>query len=278
MKIIGIKEIQKIETEMLEEFKNILDTAKIPFYIRAGSLLGAVRHGGFIPWDTDVDIEIPINFYKEAINLLEKNLSNNFKIYKNEEDISYGQLFARLGINNFNDRVVHIDLFPIIGITDNIKKQNIFFKKINSLSFLFNFKKQTFKEVSKSKRLYKVPFKIILWLLLKLIPSKKIIKQTFDLIYMYHDEKAEYVVNPFSKYKQKSIFPKEYYNETKHLKFENIILPVPYKYEQVLTQLYGDYSVNKNVSNIDIETFTIEIDKSIYKNFKLIEGEKNEKV
>ena len=75
---INITQIQKIENEMLRETIKILGRNGITFYMCCGSVLGTVRHGGPIPWDTDMDILIPFNMLEKARNCLESELSDRF--------------------------------------------------------------------------------------------------------------------------------------------------------------------------------------------------------
>lgn len=280
MKKVYIKDIQNIELQILKEIKEIFSKENIPFYLRAGSLLGCIRHKGFIPWDTDVDVEIPIINYEKAILLLEQELSKHFQVYRNNRSKEYGQLFARVGLTGFNDGVIHIDLFPMVGMIDEPKKQEKYFKQLNRLMFYFNLKKKIFSDLLISRKKIKIPFKILLWHLLKLIPSKYFIKNSEKLVYKYDYEKCDYVVNPFSKYRQKSIFPKQYYVSTLYKKFENIDMPIPFEYEKILIQLYNDYQILKNEYKIN-EKFCLEVNRSLYDQLlKIInkEGNGNEKI
>ena len=86
-KYLDIKEIQKEELNILKETIKFLNKNNIKYYIFYGTLLGAVRHQGFIPWDNDIDIAIPRPEYEKLINILKEknNKINNMNI----ESIGY---------------------------------------------------------------------------------------------------------------------------------------------------------------------------------------------
>lgn len=124
--IKDIKVLHKYLFNIATTVDEILTSHNIPFIIAYGSLLGAVRHGGFIPWDDDMDFYVPYDKYKEAWEVLESELKDPYEIvsYKTNQacealfykvhdkrtylndKMSYGHNGKKLGIN--------IDLFPIV--------------------------------------------------------------------------------------------------------------------------------------------------------------------
>ena len=93
MAVINIHQIQRIELEMLRETDAILRKNGIRFYMCCGSVLGTVRHGGPIPWDTDMDLLIPADQLNRARDCLEKELSPRFCIDDLQKNKKYCKLY-----------------------------------------------------------------------------------------------------------------------------------------------------------------------------------------
>ena len=92
---LNTKEIQNVCLEIMEEFDRFANEHHLRYYLAGGTLLGAVRHGGFIPWDDDVDLMMPRSDYEQLINLYQ---DNRYILSCCEKDPSYGTPFARLWI------------------------------------------------------------------------------------------------------------------------------------------------------------------------------------
>lgn len=125
MKKISLDEMKKIELNMLIDFAKFCDDNNFTYYLSGGSLLGAVRHKGFIPWDDDIDIMMPREDYNKALKTYKSDIYEIDSIIVNES--SYNR-YAR--INNINTKLesnlrknleesVFIDIFPIDGLPDN---------------------------------------------------------------------------------------------------------------------------------------------------------------
>lgn len=111
--------------DILCEVDKICRRHNLKYWLCSGTLLGAVRHGGFIPWDDDIDIEMPMGDYKEFLKIASEELSPNFVLQTDETDSGYFYTFAKvrdrnsyLAESNRFDRIfqyqgVFIDIFPI---------------------------------------------------------------------------------------------------------------------------------------------------------------------
>jgi len=86
--------------EIMKEFDKICKKYNLPYILDSGTCLGAVRHGGFIPWDDDVDIGMWHKDYKKLLKILSKELSNNYFLQTIKTDKNYHRMFAKITDKN----------------------------------------------------------------------------------------------------------------------------------------------------------------------------------
>lgn len=119
-------QLRKLQLKMLEiliTVTSIADKHNIPYWLSGGTLLGAVRHKGFIPWDDDIDIELFRDDYRKLLKVLEKELPSDLYLQK-PSDRSYRLLFSKVrdknskiieaddALDSFNEKGIYIDIFP----------------------------------------------------------------------------------------------------------------------------------------------------------------------
>ena len=134
MAIINVKQIQFIENEMIKEIIDILNRNGVVFYLAFGSVLAAVRHHGPIPWDSDMDILVPVPQLQKAISCLEAELSERFIVHGSHNDKNYSWFFPRVALSRNSSFVVHVDIFPVFGLPNNNEDQVKICKKLNKCS------------------------------------------------------------------------------------------------------------------------------------------------
>lgn len=263
MKKIGITEIQKIETHMLSIVAKICEENSISYYLRAGSLLGAIRHNGPIPWDLDIDIEVPIDQYKYLYEIFKKSLPDHLKVYWYEEP-NYPLLFMRIGVYNFDYDAIHIDIFPMIGLSNNKKTNRRILREFLILQWLYKIKNFNFSQIfNKRKRFFPILF--ILKTLLYLVPNKLIEKHTEKKLFKFNFSQSSLVVNPFSRYMENSIFHKSYYEPAIYWDYANLKVSIPNNPEKILKQLYDNYMEFPSQNKINkLKKTSVYIDGELY--------------
>ena len=141
MKKLSLKEIQEIQLNILIFLDKICKENKIKYYLSSGTLLGAVKYKGFIPWDDDIDVILFRDDYMKLMKVL-KNQVENYKLLSIYNTKDYYYAFAKLVDTNtvltenakkIKDMGVYIDIVPMDGyISGNINKE------IKNLRFIRN--------------------------------------------------------------------------------------------------------------------------------------------
>ena len=252
--------IQNNELLILKEIKRLCDKHSIRYILAFGSCLGAVRHDGFIPWDDDIDVAMPLDDYKRFLEICKLELNEDFFLQTFETDKNYYYPFAKVRKNNtafitWNSRNHHIhqgfwvDIFPIVKIPKNPMKLSALKLMILLSSYLQigDFLKGF--ENAKDE-IGKVRLSIIT--VLSVLPMSARIKLHNTILRIYlkspkeHDEIAVLL---------SALWPtlKGCCFDTIEHKFVDDYYPIPRYYDQYLTLLYGDYlqlpPVEKRVSH-----------------------------
>lgn len=251
---INIKHIQKIAMEILIEFDRICKKHDINYQLFAGTLLGAVRHNGFIPWDDDVDVCLMRNDYEKFIKVCEKELHPNYFLQTFDTDSNFRSQFAKIRKNNtlfmekvFSEDDIHhgvfIDIFPL----DNVKPNSISGEIQRILSHvtrginLARSKNTCLRPKNKSITIGLLLFHYIL----KTIPKNWTQKLHKYSLNMFSNQKTDYVnhlTNGVTK-KRYNKFIREAITSDNTINgcFEGGKFPIPKNYDEILTKIYGDY-------------------------------------
>ena len=236
-----MKEIQSKVLEIVKIFDNICRENDIWYTLTSGSVLGAVRHGGFIPWDSDMDVFVKITDLEKLRLLLLKNIPKEMKLYIWDSEPKYPLCFDRLSFIDLPHYLVHLDIFPLIGAPKK-KNNQMRFTKMCYYSFKLLRTKHVDVKYSKPKNAKKIK---ALKVFTKLIPDVLIRKWYYYLQYKYSFEKSDFVYTIASGYGMKECLPKDLLLKTKYVNFEDTKLPIPVNYHEYLKRVYGDYMTPK---------------------------------
>lgn len=237
-----LPKIHEKELELLDELKRVCDENNIKYFINYGTLLGAVRHKGFIPWDDDADVIMLREEYDKFISLPE-NAFNVDKFYldsmKNKEyyfpwsKLKYKGTTMMQSFNRYmHNNEIWIDIFPLDKTTKDEKLRNKQFKKARFLmdTMMFRYGKGNSSLKNIIKTLYsfvRCPFSTVN---IKNKLNKTLIK--------YANDNTSGIVYNICNPKLVDI---KYFEEEDNYEFEGHFFRGPKNYDALLTFYYGDY-------------------------------------
>lgn len=241
------KKVFAVLLDILLKIDEVCKKHNIRYFLEGGTLIGAVRHGGFIPWDDDMDIAMPREDYEKFITLKDEF---EYPYFLQTPYTDNGFFWSNPAVRNSNTTAVSpyfayqpmnhgafVDIFVIDNITDSAEgKAN--FEKINQLSVDNstymrmsnpNLDKKNLKRVEEYKRRMRDPFEVY--------------EEVHSLAQKFNYEPAKYVTTYTSTCYgfERELFFKEDFDDVVLVDFMGYKFPVPKGYERILSIEYGDY-------------------------------------
>lgn len=257
-----LKKVQDIELEILKEVVRVCNEHGIRYYLDGGTCLGAIRHGGFIPWDDDIDIAMPREDYEKFKKIFPSVCNSKYFLHSRENDKHYSSPFLKVRKNNTvfgseSDRKlmhmgVWIDIFCIDLVSMDRMKEAGQYKRIKDIfSALYANKLLA---VNKRNLKWKVLCAIIPSTLVKYI--EKVVDKHYLRIVKKGEGKKTFICFNTVGTLEKAIYSQETLFPVKEAKFCDMIAKVPNDCDAYLTTLYGNWRKlppeNQRVSNHDI--------------------------
>lgn len=245
MRKLSIEEAKKIELDILDFIDSFCKENGINYCINYGTLIGAIRHKGFIPWDDDIDLSMTRENYERFIQLFSEKQSR-YQILSLETDNQYFNNFIKIVdpttkiIDTRNtktyDSGIFIDIFPMDTFNDS-KVVDICYKLESFKLLSFSKHKNIVYGDSKLKDLIRTLF----WIFFRPVSPRFFANQIEKQIQKYRVEDGKYIAFIPSKLKEKEIFPRDMFDELIEIPFEHLVLPAPKRFDVVLKQFYDDY-------------------------------------
>lgn len=239
--IATLAEHQKALYILLREFDRVCKALDIQYFLFAGTLLGSVRHKGFIPWDDDLDVIMHRKDYIRFLNEAPKLLDRETFFLQKEFTEHYPMFFSKLHLNGTTclerfhpkDPKIHLGIYIDIFPYDNAYSS----KAGRFLQFAAS-KIVIAKALGERGLTTKNSLKKLAMSLCKNLPM-----EPFHKIVRGPNETGAYVhcfLGGASRF-SRSVFPSEYFSERIMLSFEEGVFSAPKEYDSLLTILYGDY-------------------------------------
>ena len=244
-----LKKIQNEELDILKEIKRVCDKNNIQYFLMGGTLLGAVRHKGFIPWDDDIDIGMLREEYEKFNAIAAKELKPDFfwQTWKSDSEypLAFGKVrkrgtrFIEGKSNILKENGFFVDVFPYDYAMENEKLEKNLQKKQKRISRILLMKNQykPWYDEGKTnfvKRLGYIPYQV-----LSLFCKRQNLIDTYENIVL-EVPKGERMYQQTGSMGLRYV-DKKYIKETKVLLFENEMFSVPIMTETLLEKTFGDY-------------------------------------
>lgn len=235
---------------ILSWFHQICVENNLRYYLVEGTMLGAARHQGFIPWDDDIDVGMPRADYERLKVVLGDRVYHNRFLLETEDSAKpeyfypFGKIYdvtTTLIENRKLDviRGVYIDIFPLDGLAQTERGANNRFKKIGILHDILT--SRVVVQRSGRKWYKNLAVKTFQALPSSLFNEKRLLKKITDLCKQRSFDECAYGGNLVSTYRAKEIMPISYYGTPRLYQFEDLMVYGVEKYDEYLTHLYGDW-------------------------------------
>ena len=237
----SLKEIHAVQTELLLALREVCDRHNIPYFLAQGTLLGAVRHKGFIPWDDDVDVIMPASVIPEFARHFRAEMGDRYFVTDFRAEEKFPLTWTKIRKNGtvsmpkkYKDIPIHwgisIDVFPLYEVGDSALARHMAYLR--------------FKFAKKMLAAYMTPYEenpSVVDRVIAMLPDK--FRRRIAESCMHALEKQEkpgkhtFTICRNSHFLQR----KWMYGEEKYLSFEGESYRVPSDSHAFLTEMFGDY-------------------------------------
>lgn len=242
------------ELEVLDEIRRICEKHGLQYFATRGTLLGAIRHKGYIPWDDDVDIGMKRKDFQRFLEVAEKELPSQWVLVHVRKNKEWDQPFARLingrkidytkeHLEQFHGcpYVVGVDIFPFDNLPKDDDEAVVIYSLMKILyGAIVDLQHKRADEAEEKIKEIESLMKV------EVDRRRNIINQLFCLIdqisNMYTEEEASQLVqwHVWAYWDVKRTYEKEWYNGMIWMPFENTEVPVPVRYDEALRVMFGE--------------------------------------
>lgn len=253
MKKLSIEEIQEVSVEILKKVADICEEQHLTYFLAYGTLIGAIRHHGYIPWDDDVDIMMPRPDYEKLLAYFRKNATSlmPLQMMNDETAKDYPYMISRVSDSRYvldvtNEKSygigIFIDIYPLDGLGNDRETALKLIDKGKNLSSLIFLSTRQYFHKGNTKTIVKTLLKIPAFIYAKLCRKKFFVKKSLQLAALNKYKDSKYVgCVIWPTYREREIFDKDLFTESIMVDFGKYKFRTPKRYDEVLTQIYHEY-------------------------------------
>lgn len=247
--ITNLRDIQLVGIDILERLAGFLQAKSLKYYLAWGTLLGAVRHQGFIPWDDDIDVMMPREDYEAfAAIALQKEIHPDLEVFVPAQTPEYYMPNIRVCDKRTEVRVenqahmvnhgIWVTIFPLDTMPKAWITRTLFDLRTRFLcSVIYNLLSHRV-EAGSTLRLFAKRVERFFY-----PPSSisRVAKRAERIFKKYQGVESQYLAILTTKTSKRKLFSKDWFANSVLLQFEGKAYPAPRGYSEVLTALYGHY-------------------------------------
>ena len=265
--VTDIREIQQMELGIMEYIHEICQKIGVKYFLAYGSLIGAVRHKGFIPWDDDMDICMLREDYEKLQDYLISNPDERYEVMSYKNNLNYVYPFMKVQDNHTylleedvridSNMGIYVDIFPVDGYENDANFKNKMTKLIKKRQLSC----YTFKGITNTKSVLNSLIRYISVIIFYFTNTNKYVAQIEELAKSRKVSDYEEVDYLIYKDMNKPVWRREWLEQVTTGTFEGKKFTIPKKYHEILTSDYGDYMqlppVEQRVSHHDFKLWKI---------------------
>ncbi len=258
-----MKKLWAVELDLLAEFDRVCRKNGLTYFVDSGTLLGAVRHQGFIPWDDDIDVAMTREEYKKLVQVADREFQHPYFFQTPFTDPGLVMGGSRLRNSDttlisdfenkrpYKNKGIFIDIFVLDHIPDDDRELNRAKKLLKRYWRVLRYASYYENYFQPGKR---YPVK-------RILPGKfsRLLKGIFGIERLsrgYESYCSQWLaqdtkrIGPLECERGKYAYPKEWHSGVSYIPFECMSVPVPSGYHEVLSSMFGDYMVMRRVSSL----------------------------
>lgn len=247
-----LKKIRSVQLDIAKEIKRVCEENDIPYFLAHGTFLGAIRHGGFIPWDDDMDMGMLRQDYEKFCRIAPEKLKPEFCLQTWYTENNYGLPFGKVMKKNtiylenkktsrLQNNGIYVDIFPYDYAPEDPAERDRLTAELLSI-YRMKLMKSGYKPwLEEDKIIWKKRIGYLYYQMKSLFVSQKSLARDYDtLAVAVHDSTVICERNGRTKL---DCYDRSHIEELAEYTFEGETFKGPKHFDQYLTSLYGDYMV-----------------------------------